>query len=95
MWRRREDFAAACRLSVRVVGELERAERTNFTAETLGAVEAALGWEPGSADRVRAGLAPRRREDNDLARLRALWPRLSPGSRRMLVELAERAVKGP
>jgi hypothetical protein len=91
-WPRRPDFARACGLGMRVVTALERHERTNFTDETIAAVEAALGWEPGSADRVRAGLRPRRLEDPDFARLRGLWPLLSPDARRMLVRLAEDAV---
>lgn len=91
-WPRRRDFARECGLGERVITALERHERDNFSTETIAAVEAALGWEPGSADRVRAGLRPQRLEDADLARLRSLWPRLSRDSRRMLVRLAEDAL---
>lgn len=91
-WPRRGDFAAYCGLSTRVVTALELAERDNFSDDTLAAIEGALAWEPGTAERIRAGLRPRRREDPELARLRALWPRLSADSRRMLIALAENAV---
>lgn len=87
-WPRRQDFAAHCGISVRVITAVERYERTNFSPDTLAAIEAGLGWEPGSSDRVRAGRRPLRREDPGLAELRALWPRLSPDSRRMLLAVA-------
>lgn len=92
-WPRRREFARECGLSERVITALELHERDNFSTETIAAVEAALGWEPGSAQRIRNGLPPRRREDADLARLRTLWPRLSRDARRMLVRIAEDALE--
>lgn len=92
-WPRRREFARECGLSERVITALELHERDNFSAETIAAVEAALGWDPGSAERVRSGLRPVRREDADLARLRTLWPRLSRDARRMLVRFAEDALE--
>lgn len=71
--------------------DLEGGHRRNYQPETLAVVEAALGWEPGSMDRVRGGLTPLQREDPLLTRLRILWPRLDRGARTMLVEMAERA----
>ncbi len=91
-WPRRADFAAVSGVGLRVIAAIENAERDNFSPDTLAAIEAALSWEPGSAERARAGLRPRRYEDPGLTRLRALWPRLSADARRMLVDLAERAV---
>jgi hypothetical protein len=91
-WPRRPDFAAHCGISVRVITAIERYERTNFSPETMAALESGLGWEPGSAARVRAGRRPLRREDPDLAELRALWPRMSPDSRRMLVAVAKESI---
>lgn len=90
-WPRRPDFAAECGLSVRLLGAIERGERTNISEESLAAIEAALGWEPGSSERVRAGLRPLLREDPDLTRLRELWHDLSPDARRMLLAVAEQA----
>lgn len=91
-WPRRPDFAAVCGVGARVIAAIENAERENFSPDTIAAIEAALSWEPGSADRIRAGLRPRRYEDAGLTRLRALWPRLSPDARVMLVEVAERSI---
>ncbi len=92
-WPVLKDFAAQCGLGTRVISALELGERTNFSPATIAAVEDALGWEPGSADRIRAGLRPLQRDDPQLTRLRSLWPRLSPDARRMLLDLAERALE--
>lgn len=91
-WRRREDFAAACDLSVRVIGALENAERTNFGADVLAAIEATLGWEVGDATRVLQGREPRRRMDEATVRFLDIWDRLSPDARRLVIEFAERAL---
>ncbi len=91
-WPRRPDFAAAAGISERVLVDLELGLRTNFSEDTIGIIEAALGWEPGSAEAVRHGLRPRRWGDPLVTRLLVLWPRLSPDARRMIVELAERSV---
>lgn len=93
-WKRRADFAEACGYRVRVIAALENAERENFSPDTIAAVESVLGWEPGSAERVKADRRIRRREDALFVRLRDLWPDLSVDARRMLVELAERAAGG-
>lgn len=92
-WSRRTDFADACGLKSRVIAAIENAERENFSPDTIAAIEAGLGWEPGSAERIRKGQRPIRREDPLLVRLRDVWPHLSRDSRRMLVELAERAIE--
>lgn len=92
-WRKRGDFAAACGLKERVVAAVENAERENFSQDTLSAIEGALGWAPGSAMRVKAGLRPLRAKDPLFNRLREVWWRLSPDARRMLVDLAERAAE--
>jgi transcriptional regulator with XRE-family HTH domain len=91
-WRTRADFADACGLSVRTLGALENAERTNFGPDVLAAVEAALGWEIGDARRVGQGREPRRRVDPRLNHLLDLWPHLSPDAQRLVVEFAERAL---
>lgn len=90
-WPRRPDFARAAGLSDRVVGEVERAERPNFSPDTLAGIEYALGWAPGSCDLIRAGRQPRRVEDPEFTRIRDAWPRLSPDARRMLAAVAEHA----
>lgn len=78
---------------MRVLAAIENAERENISPDTIAAIEAALSWEPGSAERIRAGLTPRRYEDPGLTRLRVLWPRLSSDARTMLVEVAERSAR--
>ncbi|MGW4796133.1 helix-turn-helix domain-containing protein [Nonomuraea sp. NPDC004297] len=47
----REDFATVTGLSVRTLGDIERARRTVSDA-TVAVVEEALGWKPGSFDAI-------------------------------------------
>lgn len=91
-WRRRVDFARACGLSERVIAAVENAERENFGADVLAAIEATLGWEVGDVTRVLHGLEPFRRVDERMVRLLDIWPRLSPDAQRLVVEFAERAI---
>lgn len=90
----RRDFAAACGIGDRTLAAIENAERTNFKTATIEAVEFALGWEYGGAERVRRALQPLYVIDQDpaLAEIRDLWPRIPGGARRMLLDLARRAV---
>lgn len=90
-WRFRRDFAAAIQYKDRTVAALENGERSNFSPEFKGAVEAALGWEVGDFDRVRSGLEPNRHHAPDLVRMIDLWPLLDEGVRVVLLELAERS----
>lgn len=91
-WRSRADFARAAGISARVIDDLEKGRRGNFSDLTLGAVEAALGWQPGACLRVvQGGQVRRRTPDELLSRLLEVWPRLSPDARVLLVEMAERA----
>jgi transcriptional regulator with XRE-family HTH domain len=90
-WRSRAAFAKAAGVSVRVVDDLERGRRSNYSAATLAAVEAALGWEFGSAVRVVSGGRPNREMDPYLAQLVDVWPSLSTDARAMLARLAEYA----
>jgi transcriptional regulator with XRE-family HTH domain len=87
----RAAFAKAAGVSVRVVDDLERGRRDNYSDATLAAVEAALGWEFGSAMRVVSGGRPHREMDPYLAQLVEVWPSLSPDARAMLARLAEYA----
>ena len=90
-WRSRAAFAKAAGVSVRVIDDLERGRRSNYSDATLATVEAALGWEFGSAKRVVQGGRPRRETDPFLAELVEIWPSLSPDARAMLVRLAQYA----
>lgn len=92
-WRSRAEFARAAGISPRVVDDIEKGRRANFSPLTLSALEAALGWQPGAALRVVQGGAVRRTSpDARLSRLLELWPRLGVDAQVILVELVERAV---
>ena len=91
-YRTQGDFAAHAEVSVRLIGDLETGRRGNYTDAKLNAVEAALGWEPGSIRIIAHGGRPKLERDEEMSRLRDVWPLLSTEARRILVELAERGV---
>lgn len=90
MYGTRASFGSAAGLSISVLSDLERGTRSNFDGDTLGKVEDALGWAPGTIDIIGAG-GRIRRSDTDLARLRQAWPRLTPDVRALIADLAERS----
>ena len=94
-WPVRADFAAECGIGDRTIAAIENAERHNFKATTIEAVELALGWEYGSAERVRNRMQPKYivELDPDFVALRNIWPSLPVAARRMVVEIAKRAVE--
>lgn len=77
-----------------MLDDLEKGRRANYSEATLAAIEAALGWEPGTCRRVVEGGRVRHEVDPELMRLLDAWRVLTPDARRMLVEIAERAAKG-
>ena len=78
---------------MRTLVSLENGEKTRYSAGTLAAVEATLGWEPGSCLRIVAGGNPRRSADPELTRLEHVWHRLSLEQRRMLARVAEQSLE--
>jgi len=92
-WRSRSAFARAAEISRRVLDDVEKGRRTNYSDATFAAIEAALGWEPGTCLRVVQGGKVRREVDPVLVRLLDVWVTLSPDARAMLVEIAERAAE--
>jgi hypothetical protein len=76
-----------------LIDDIELGRRDNYSEGTLGALEAALGWAPGTCLRVVQGGKVRRDIDPDLVRLLDVWRRLSPDARAMLVEIAERSAE--
>jgi transcriptional regulator with XRE-family HTH domain len=92
-WKSRAAFARAAGLSSRLIDDIELGRRDNYSEGTLGALEAALGWAPGTCLRVVQGGKVRRDIDPDLVRLLDVWRRLSPDARAMLVEVAERSAE--
>lgn len=73
---------------------MEKARRSNYSDATLAAIEAALGWAPGTCLRVVQGGRVRRDVDPLMVRLLDVWTTLSPDARAMLVAIAERAAQG-
>ena len=78
---------------MRVLADLETGARTNYLESTLAAVEACLGWSPGTCARIVEGGRVRRETDPLMVRLMDAWPLLSPDARAMLVKMAELGVE--
>jgi hypothetical protein len=84
------DLAAAAGVGRRTVEILESATHTGYPRiTTLSKIESALGWEPGSCERVREGREPVYLSDPAMARLRAAWPRLTRDQRESVAHLAQ------
>lgn len=81
-------FARTSGLSSGTIDNIENHRKTSYDATTLATLEHALGWQPGSVERVLSGLDPQHDTDPDLTAVIDAWPQLSPGSRRMLRILA-------
>lgn len=92
-WRSRAAFSRASGVSERVIDDIETGVRSNYADATLAAIEAALGWAPGTCERIVQGGKVRREADPMLVRLLDSWRRLSPDARAMLVDIAERAAR--
>lgn len=58
----REQLAATSGIAIRIISDIEKGRRTNFTASTQAKLERALGWEHGSVNAVLAGGSPIRPE---------------------------------
>lgn len=87
--------AEATGLSPRTIQAIESGSRAGRPRDaTLARIELALGWQPGSAERVVEGGRPREAVDPLLARVAAAWPQLSGDGQVQLAELAERLARG-
>lgn len=86
-------FARASGLSRTTVVAIESGRKDRYSPTTIATLEHVLGWRMGSVERVLHGLDPQPVEDADLTVLVDMWPRLSPGSRRMLRMLAVEAAR--
>ena len=87
------EFAREVGLSVRTVGALEAGEHRSYDETTVVRVESALGWAPGSLDRVANGGRPIVERDPMLARIVDAWPRLPTEIKRMLSQLVAFAMR--
>lgn len=90
-YRSRAAFARAAGLGARTLGDVERGRRDNYSDATLAAIEAALGWEPGTCLRIVQGGRVRRDIDPQMMRLLDAWRTLPPEARELLVLMAEQA----
>lgn len=81
-------FADRCGVSRGTLSALERGTRGTYRPETLAAVEAGLGWAPGSITALHDGRPVVRDGDEALAQLHALWPLLGERDRAALVAIA-------
>lgn len=81
-------FAAASGLSTSTIDSIEHGRKRSYEPTTLATLEFILGWKAGSIERILGGLDPLPEDDPDLRALIDAWPKLSPGSRRMLRILA-------
>lgn len=86
-------FARASGLSRTTLDSIEWGRKDGYNPTTIATLEHALGWKSGSVDRVLRGLDPLPDGDPDLTVLMDVWPRLSPGSRRILRMLATEAAR--
>lgn len=88
-------LAEATGLSPRTIQTIESGSRTGRPRETtLARIERALGWQPGSAERIVEGGRPREATDPLLQRMISAWPQLSGDEQVHLTELAERLARG-
>lgn len=86
------EFAEDVGVSVRTIGNLEAGVARQYDPQTVARIEYALGWAPGSVQRVLEGLAPVVEADELFAVVRHSWPRLPIEARRLLAEMAVRAL---
>lgn len=88
-------LADATGLSVRTIQGIETGSRTSRPRDaTLARIELALGWQPGSAERIVEGGRARESTDPLLERVIAAWPQLAGDDQVQLAELAERLARG-
>lgn len=87
-YRSRPAFARFSGLSLRILDYLEAGARETYRPSTLDRIEYALGWRPGTVERVLGGHNPTLDADRHMAVLRELWPDLSEPLKDTLVRLA-------
>lgn len=62
----------------------------DYKPDTLGPIENALHWEPGTCYRIADGLAPKYGDGPALRAIIDAWPNLSDEVRQVLADVAER-----
>lgn len=83
-------LARAADLSPRTIEYVEAASRGSYSPATIGKLESALGWAPGSIDQIRGGGKPiPEYEPGSLTRLRRAWPKLTAAEQDAVAGLVE------
>jgi transcriptional regulator with XRE-family HTH domain len=82
-------MARAAGLSVRTIEDITAGRRRSYRETTLYRIEAALGWEHGSARRLVEGSPVQREIDPVFARVRDAWPRLTERDRHIVLAVVE------
>lgn len=85
------DLAHRAQLSERTIEYLEAGTRRRYRDSTLGRVEDAFSWKPGTINRILSGNHIDHQADADalLDRVITRWPYLTDDERRALVDLLE------
>lgn len=87
------DLADAADLSLRTIQAIEAGTSHGFSPVTIGRIEDALGWQPGSVRRIVEGMEPRPSDDPKLERLRQMWDQLTDEQRAVLIAIAETLIR--
>jgi hypothetical protein len=87
-----QDFADAAGLS-RTVERLAAAEADAYRQHTIDRLEAVMGWQHGSVDRILEGQQPQPVPDPGWERLAAAWPRLTQRGRRIVLAVVEELLR--
>lgn len=85
------DLASRAGLSERTIEYMESGTRRRYRDSTLGAIEDALSWKPGTISRILSGNHTGQEVDSDamLDRVVTRWPYLTDDERRAVVDLLE------
>lgn len=85
------ELARRASLSARTIEYLEGAAPRRYRDSTLGKIEDAFGWKPGTIGRIVEGQINDDQADQDplLERIITRWPYLRPDERQAVVDLLE------
>lgn len=83
------ELAARSGLSERTIDYLEGGQRRRYRDTTLGRIEDAFGWRPGTSLGIVDGVEPVSSADQLLERVIARWEHLTEEQQKAIVELLE------
>lgn len=90
--RHQTDLAERAGIGRTTVSKIERGVPGNYDERTKIGIEAALGWAPGTFERLLSS-GQVERADEDWSRLESMWPRLSMPMRRGVVAAVEAIIR--